>query len=62
MSTLQNVGEPTASVTSETLTSQDERRRRRMAALKLAEGLWRDRTDVSKDGVEHQEQLRIEWD
>lgn len=36
-------------------------RRRRLAALKAAEGLWKNRTDVPKDGVEAQEQLRSEW-
>jgi hypothetical protein len=36
-------------------------RRRRLAALKAAEGLWMNRTDVPRDGVEAQEQLRSEW-
>jgi hypothetical protein len=36
-------------------------RRRRVAALKVAEGLWKDRTDIPKDGVQAQEQLRAEW-
>lgn len=36
-------------------------RRRRLAALTVAEGLWKDRTDVPKDGVQAQEQLRAEW-
>jgi hypothetical protein len=35
-------------------------RRRRIAALKAAEGLWKDRTDV-QDGIEYQEQMRAEW-
>ena len=43
------------------LPSQEERRRRRAAALKAAEGLWKNRTDIPKDGVEFQEQLRAEW-
>jgi|GEM_PF-3095065 len=43
------------------LNTQEERRRRRAVALKAAEGLWRDRTDVPKDGVAYQEQLRAEW-
>lgn len=38
-----------------------ERHRRRAAALKAAEGLWKDRTDIPKDGVEYQDQLRDEW-
>lgn len=41
--------------------SLEERRRRRKAALKAAEGLWKDRTDIPKDGVEYQKQLRDEW-
>ncbi len=36
-------------------------RARRLAALQAAEGLWKDRTDISKDGVKTQEQLRDEW-
>jgi hypothetical protein len=36
-------------------------RMRRAAALKAAEGLWKDRTDIPKDGVEYQNQLRAEW-
>lgn len=46
------------------LTTEDllvQARTRRLAALKAAEGLWKDRTDVSKDGVHAQEQLRAEW-
>ena len=41
--------------------AQEERRRRRVAALKAAEGLWKDRTDIPKDGAEYQDQLRDEW-
>ena len=36
-------------------------RQRRAAALKMAEGLWKDRADMPKDGVQAQEQLRAEW-
>ncbi|MFK3740939.1 hypothetical protein [Massilia sp. TN1-12] len=36
-------------------------RARRLAALKAAEGLWKDRTDIPRDGIEAQEQLRAEW-
>lgn len=36
-------------------------RARRLAALQAAEGLWKDRTDIPKDGVTAQEQLRGEW-
>lgn len=41
--------------------AQEERRRRRAAALNSAEGLWKDRTDIPKDGAEYQDQLRAEW-
>lgn len=41
--------------------SQEDQRLRRRAALKMAEGLWKDRTDIPKDGAEYQEQLRDEW-
>jgi hypothetical protein len=36
-------------------------RARRLTALQAAEGLWKDRTDISKDGVKAQERLRNEW-
>ena len=36
-------------------------RARRLAALQAAEGLWKDRTDIPRDGVTAQEQLRAEW-
>ncbi|WP_154668225.1 hypothetical protein [Pseudoduganella violaceinigra] len=39
----------------------EERRCRRMAALKAAEGLWKNRADIPQDGVEYQDQLRDEW-
>jgi hypothetical protein len=40
---------------------EEERRRRRIAALKAAEGLWKGRTDIPRDGAEYQNQLRAEW-
>lgn len=43
------------------LSPQEERRRRRAAALKAAEGLWKGRTDIPRDGAEFQDQLRAEW-
>ena len=43
------------------LTPVEAARQRRQAALKMAEGLWKDRTDIVKDGVQAQEQLRNEW-
>jgi hypothetical protein len=43
------------------LSPQEERRRRRMAALKAAEGLWKQRTDIPRDGAQYQDQLRAEW-
>jgi len=36
-------------------------RARRLAALKVAEGMWADRTDTPLDGVDAQQQLRGEW-
>jgi hypothetical protein len=39
----------------------EEQQRRRADALKAAEGLWRNRTDIPLDGVEYQEQIRSEW-
>lgn len=39
----------------------EEQHRRRQEAVRRAEGLWKDRTDIPKDGVEYQDQLRSEW-
>lgn len=39
----------------------EEQQRRRQEAVKRAEGLWKDRTDIPKDGVEYQEKIRSEW-
>jgi hypothetical protein len=41
--------------------TRDEQQRRREDAIKRAEGLWKDRTDIPKDGVEYQEKIRSEW-
>lgn len=43
------------------LSPLEERRRRRLAALKAAEGLWKNRTDIPQDGAQYQDQLRAEW-
>ena len=51
--------EPTAS--GPPLAPVEAARQRRIAALKMAEGLWKDRTDTPKDGIQAQEQLRDEW-
>lgn len=37
------------------------RRSRRVAALAAAEGLWKNRSDVPRDGIEYQNRLRAEW-
>lgn len=39
----------------------EEQQRRREEAVKRAEGLWKDRTDIPKDGVEYQNKIRSEW-
>jgi hypothetical protein len=39
----------------------EARRSRRVAALTAAEGLWKNRTDVPRDGIEYQNRLRAEW-
>ncbi len=44
------------------LGQKEAKRIRLAAALKAAEGLWKNRTDISKDGVQYQEHLRSEWD
>jgi hypothetical protein len=41
--------------------TEEEQQRRRLEAVKRAEGLWKNRDDVPKDGVEYQEKLRSEW-
>jgi hypothetical protein len=37
------------------------RRARRAAALAKAAGIWKDRTDIPKDGLEYQRMMREEW-
>jgi hypothetical protein len=39
----------------------EEQQRRRAEALKAAEGLWSNCTDIPLDGVQYQEQIRTEW-
>lgn len=39
-----------------------ERQARLRAALKALEGIWKDRTDIPKDGVEFERMLRDKWD
>lgn len=39
----------------------EERRERRMAALKKTAGIWANRPDIPADGLEYQRQLRSEW-
>jgi len=46
---------------SSVVTLQDSPRRRRLAALQAAQGLWKNRSDIPRDGVEFQQQLRAEW-
>ena len=40
------------------LSPVEAKHRRLAAALKAAEGLWKDRKDMPTDGVEYQEQVR----
>lgn len=65
MATLKNTSAPAGLDTKPepqlSLEQAEAKRRRLAAALKAAEGLWKDRTDIPKDGVEYQEQLRSEW-
>ena len=66
MATLKNLGDqPDLSQPPESVQSPIDpleiRRGRRLAALKAAEGLWKDRTDIPRDGVEYQNQLRGGW-
>ena len=63
MGTLANSdeGRDLAPTTEAGLEAQEERRRRRLAALQAAEGLWKDRTDIPKDGAQYQDLLRAEW-
>ncbi len=39
----------------------EERRARRMGALKQAAGIWAKREDIPADGLEYQRNLRAEW-
>ncbi|MEC5160050.1 MULTISPECIES: hypothetical protein [unclassified Janthinobacterium] len=63
MDTLKNCDGPAdiAASPEPAITPQDAGRQRLHAALTAAEGLWKDRKDIPKDGVEYQGQLRAEW-
>jgi hypothetical protein len=63
MGTLKNGGGPADVITPSepAITPQAASRQRLRAALAAAEGLWKDRKDIPKDGIEYQEQLRAEW-
>jgi hypothetical protein len=39
----------------------EERRARRMAALRKVAGMWAEREDIPADGVEYQREMRAEW-
>ncbi|SFV17779.1 hypothetical protein [Pseudoduganella namucuonensis] len=39
----------------------DPDRQRRLAVASKILGLWKDRTDIPKDGLEYQEEMRAEW-
>lgn len=41
--------------------AREQTRARRLGALKAVEGLWKDRTDIPKDGLAYQEEMRAEW-
>ncbi|NVD97792.1 hypothetical protein [Massilia sp. BJB1822] len=43
------------------LDTVEERRARRMKALKQAAGIWAKRQDIPADGLEYQRELRAEW-
>jgi hypothetical protein len=65
MATLKRIGEApdlAANPEPQPLSPKEAKRIRLAAALKAAEGLWKDRTDIPKDGVQYQENLRSEWD
>lgn len=62
MSTPTNIPAHSGTITEPELPgiAKEEQRRRRIAALRAAEGLWKDRTDIPKDGVEYQNLIRAE--
>ncbi len=41
--------------------SVEDRRARRMAALRKAAGMWANRKDIPADGLEYQRAMRAEW-
>lgn len=41
--------------------TQEASLQRLRLALKAAEGLWKNRDDLPKDGLQYQRQLRDEW-
>jgi hypothetical protein len=41
---------------------QVDDRARRLAILRQTAGMWKDRTDIPKDGLQYQLEARAEWD
>ncbi|WEF35074.1 hypothetical protein [Pseudoduganella chitinolytica] len=42
-------------------TPDDDQRARRLAILRRTAGMWKDRADIAKDGVQFQLAARAEW-
>jgi hypothetical protein len=45
----------------ETANPVEGQRQKRLQAIDLIFGIWRHRTDVAKDGLTYQEEMRAEW-
>lgn len=45
----------------ETANPMEGQRQKRLQAIDLIFGIWRDRTDIPKDGLAYQEKMRAEW-
>ena len=44
-----------------TAESVEDRRARRLAALRKIAGMWAHRTDIPADGLEYERDMRAEW-
>jgi hypothetical protein len=41
--------------------AQEEERQKRLQAIDLIFGIWKDHPDIAKDGLAYQEDIRSEW-
>ncbi len=58
---VENAGRDATAKPAATTDTVEERRERRMAALRKVSGMWANRKDIPADGLEYQREMRAEW-